>query len=279
MTTVRESSMARSGRTGGVARASCGSYSASARSDGNAGRGNPHSRPSPTLGRFQMWGPTAAGLGASLESGFPTGAGTGRVVSGTAPPGSGRPSPPLGPLPRRLPPNGGSSGGCGRAGGMIVIRPCGRSIRHDPLNATMMIATCTTALTTQVNRRNSSGGLRISNSGEDLSQPPRGLHREERARVHVVLHARERCDQLRSPGGPREPPPGHAERFGQRVELDRDVTRTRDLEDAGRHVVVERDLAVRIVVRNDNPVLATKRDRALEEFARRDRGGGSGGVV
>src|SRR5438128_11449563 len=128
-----------------------------------------------------MWGPTAVGLAASVESGLPTGAGTGRVVSGTAPPGSGRPSPPLGPFPRRLPPNGGSSGGCGRAGGMIVIRPCGRSIRHEPLNATMMMATCTTALTAQVSRRNSSEGLRISNSGEHLSQPLGGLDQPRRA--------------------------------------------------------------------------------------------------
>src|SRR5438445_5568795 len=128
-----------------------------------------------------MWGPTAVGLAASVESGLPTGAGTGRVVSGAAPPGSGRPSPPLGPLPRRLPPNGGSSGGCGRAGGMIVIRPCGRSILHDPLNATMMIATCTTALATQVSRPHSSEGLRISNSGEHLSQPLGGLDQPRRA--------------------------------------------------------------------------------------------------
>src|SRR5437763_16901786 len=181
MNTLSESTMARSRRTTVVSRSSCGSYSASATSDGSAGRGNTHSRPSPTCGRFTMWGPTAAGLAASVESGFPTGAGTGRVVSGAAPPGTGRPSPPLGPFPRRLPPNGGSSGGCGRAGGMIVISPCGRSIRHDPLNASTMIATCTTALATQVSRRNSRGGLRISNSGEHLSQPLGGLDQPRRA--------------------------------------------------------------------------------------------------
>src|SRR5882762_6732416 len=123
----------------------------------------------------------ATGLAASVVSGLPTGAGTGRIVSGAAALGTGRPSPPLGPFPRRLPPNGGSSGGWGRAGGMIVISPCGRSMRHDPLNATMMIATCTTALTTQVSRRNSREGLRISNSGQHLSQPLGGLDQPRRA--------------------------------------------------------------------------------------------------
>src|SRR5881628_124512 len=36
---------------------------------------------------------------------------------------------------------------------------------------------------------------------------PRRLDREESARVHVVLHARERRDQLRAPHGPPESPP------------------------------------------------------------------------
>src|SRR5438034_6485687 len=181
MNTLSESTIARSRRTAVVSRFSWGWYNTSATSDGSAGRGNTHSRPSPTWGRSTMWGPTAAGLAASVESGLPTGAGTGRMVSGAAALGTGRPSPPLGPLPRRLPPNGGSSGGCGRAGGMIVIRPCGRSIRHDPLNARTMIATCTTALTAQVSRRSSSEGLRISNSGEHPSQPLGGLDQPRRA--------------------------------------------------------------------------------------------------
>src|SRR5882672_8065580 len=173
--------MARSRRTTVVSRFSWGSYSASATSDGSAGRGNTQSRPSPTWGGLTMWGPTAAGLAARVESGLPTGAGSGGVVSGMAASGSGRPNPPLGPSPRRVPPNGGSSGGCGRAGGMIVIRPCGRSIRHDPLNATTTIAMCTTALTTQVSRRTLNAGLRISNSGEHLSQPLGGLDQPRRA--------------------------------------------------------------------------------------------------
>src|SRR6266850_3277694 len=173
--------MARSRRTTVVSRFSWISYKASATSDGSAGRGNTHSRPSPTWGGLTMWGPMATGLAASVESGLPTGAGTGGVVSGMAAPGNGRPSPPLGPRPRRVPPNGGSSGGCGRAGGMIVISPCGRSMRHDPLNASTMIVTCTAALTAQVSRRTSNEGLRISNSGEHLSQPLGGLDQPRRA--------------------------------------------------------------------------------------------------
>src|SRR5881628_3588404 len=181
MNTLSESTMARSRRTTVVSRFSCGSYSASATSDGSAGRGNTHSRPSPTWGRVTMWGPTATGLVARVVSGLPTGAGTGGVVSGASALGTGRPRPPLGPLPRRVPPNGGSSGGWGRAGGMIVISPCGRSMRHDPLNARTMIATCTAPLATQVSRRNSGPGLRISNSGEHLSQPLGGLDQPRRA--------------------------------------------------------------------------------------------------
>src|SRR5438445_149047 len=266
MTTLSESTMARSRCTTVVSRLSCGSYSTSATSVGSAGRGDTQSRPSPTWGGLTIWGPSARGLAASVVSGLPTGAGMGRVVSGAPAFGTGRPKPPLGPTPRRVPPNGGSSGGCGGDGGMIVINPRGRSIRHDPLNARTMIVTCATALTTQVSRRNPRPG-------------PRVLDREERTRVHVVLHAPQRRDELRPPRGPREPPAGHAERFGQRVELDGDVARPRDLEYAGRHVSVEGDLAVGIVVHDDDPMLPTERDRALEVLSRRDRGSGIVGVV
>src|SRR2546426_12504354 len=72
---------------------------------------------------------------------------------------------------------------------------------------------------------------------------------------------------------------GHAERLGQRVELDRDVARARDLENAGGHGLVERDLAVGIVVRDDDPMLPAERDGALEILSRRGRGGGIVGVV
>src|SRR5437867_8273205 len=122
MTTLSESTMARSRCTTVVSRLSCGSYSTSATSVGSAGRGDTQSRPSPTWGGLTIWGPSARGLAASVVSGLPTGAGMGRVVSGAPAFGTGRPKPPLGPTPRRVPPNGGSSGGCGGDGGMIVIR-------------------------------------------------------------------------------------------------------------------------------------------------------------
>src|SRR5207247_10162148 len=124
---------------------------------------------------FTLGGPPARGYAASARSGSPPGPGMVPLLSGAPPFGTGPPNPPLGPTPRRVPPNPGSSGGCGGDGGMIVITPCGRSIRHDPLNASTMIATCTTALATQVSRRNSRGGLRISNSGEHPSQPLAGF--------------------------------------------------------------------------------------------------------
>src|SRR5438034_3450292 len=90
MTTLSESTMARSRCTTVVSRLSCGSYSTSATSDGSAGRGDTHSRPSPTWGGLTIWGPSARGLAASVESGLPTGAGTGRVVSGAPAFGTGR---------------------------------------------------------------------------------------------------------------------------------------------------------------------------------------------
>src|SRR6266496_2630695 len=354
--------MARSRRTTTVSRCSCGAYSASA----SAGRGTTHSRPSPTAGWLTMCGPTATGLAARFVSGLPTGAGTGGVVSGTATRGSGRPNPPLGPRPRWVPPYGGSSGGRGVSGGMIVISVWCRSMRHDAVTATAMSATCTAALAAHVSRRPARGNTRSLNSGEHLSQALRGLdqprradgerdaeetfptsteaaprkhdhaglferallergrrhpplgerhpdvhrgprclrleplraehgehgvapllearhvalrerlrlrqhrgarrlHREKRAGIHVVLDARQRGDHLGPPHRPAEPPPRHAERLRERMELDRDVARARDLEDARRHVPVERDLAVRVVVGDDDAALAAERDRALED--------------
>ena len=70
-----------------------------------------------------MCGPTAAELAASAVSAFPTvGAGGGVVVSAAGAGAGGRPKPPLGPLPRLVPPNGGSSVRRGASGGMIVMR-------------------------------------------------------------------------------------------------------------------------------------------------------------
>src|SRR2546427_4113656 len=173
MTTLSESTMARSRCTTVVSRLSCGSYSTSATSVGSAGRGDTQSPPSPTWGGLTIWGPSARGLAASVVSGLPTGAGMGRVVSGAPAFGTGRPKPPLGPTPRRVPPNGGSSGGCGGDGGVIVINPRGRAVPPHPLDARTMIVTCAPALTTQGSRPNSRPGLPVSNSGEHLSPPPR----------------------------------------------------------------------------------------------------------
>src|SRR4029077_13615379 len=180
MMTLSESTIACSRRTTAVSRSAAGSYSASATSDGSAGRGVTHNRPSPTCGGVTMCGPTASGLVASIVSGRPTGAGTGGDVSGTAALGSGRPSPPLGPMPRRVPPNGGSSWYSGVRGGMMVINRWCRSICHDDVIASTTTVPCTTALTTQVSRRTVRGGLRISNSGEHLSQSLGGLDQPRR---------------------------------------------------------------------------------------------------
>src|SRR2546422_10766945 len=143
MTTLSESTMARSRCTTVVARLSCGSYSTSATSDGSGGRGASPRRPSPTWGGLTIWGPSAGGLAASVESGLPTGAGMGRVVSGAPAFGTGRPKPPLGPTPRRVPPNGGSSGGCGGGGGGDGVKPPGRGDPpHPPQPTTRSVTTC-----------------------------------------------------------------------------------------------------------------------------------------
>src|SRR2546426_1515806 len=141
MTTLSESTMARSRCTTVVSRLSCGSYSTSATSDGSAGRGDTQSRPSPTWGGLTIWGPSARGLAASVVSGLPTGAGMGRVVSGAPAFGTGRPKPPLGPTPRRVPPNGGSSGGCGGDGGVVGVKPPRRAVPPQPPEARKKILT------------------------------------------------------------------------------------------------------------------------------------------
>src|SRR5438034_5553723 len=68
---------------------------------------------------------------------------------------------------------------------MIVIRPCGRSMRHDPVIASAINATCSAALAATPRVRRHPGGRtgnrRSSNSGEHLSQPLRGLDQPRRA--------------------------------------------------------------------------------------------------
>src|SRR2546422_8581352 len=113
MTTLSESTMARSRCTTVVSRLSCGSYSTSATSDGSAGRGDTHSRPPPTWGGLTIWGPSARGLAASVESGLPTGAGMGHNVPAAPADDPRPPNPPRGPTPHRLPPNSDSPDGRG----------------------------------------------------------------------------------------------------------------------------------------------------------------------
>src|SRR5256885_17068228 len=155
MPTLSESTMARSRCTTVVSRLSCGSYSTSAPSVGSAGRGDTQRRPSPTWGGLTIWGPSARGLAASVESGLPTGAGMGRVVSGAPAFGTGRPKPPLGPTPRRVPPNGGSSGGCGGDGGEIGVKPPRPAVPPHPPDPPTMIFTCAPAPTTPGGRPDS----------------------------------------------------------------------------------------------------------------------------
>ena len=122
MITFSESTMARSRCTATESLCSSSPYRASATSPGSAGRGSTHSRPSPTCGGLTRCGPMAAELAASALSGLPTvGAGGGVVVSMTGAGAGGRPRPPLGPLPRLVPPNGGSSVRRGGSGGMMVM--------------------------------------------------------------------------------------------------------------------------------------------------------------
>ena len=63
------------------------------------------------------------------------------------------------------------------------------------------------------------------------------------------------------------------------MEFDRDLARARDLEDARRDVPVEGDLAVRVVVSDQDVVALAELDRALEVIARGDRRGRVVGVI
>src|SRR2546430_6839138 len=128
-----------------------------------------------------MWGPMAVELAACALSGWPTvGAGGGVVVSTAGAGAGGRPRPPLGPLPRLVPPNGGSSARRGGCGGMIVMSDCGRSMRHAVVTASTSTAPCSTTLATHVSRALARGTFRGSNSGQHLSQTLRRLDEPRR---------------------------------------------------------------------------------------------------
>ena len=63
------------------------------------------------------------------------------------------------------------------------------------------------------------------------------------------------------------------------MELHRDVACAGDLEDAGRNVAVERDLAIRVVVRDEDVVPPAELDSALEVVAGCDRRRGIVGII
>src|SRR5256885_11709379 len=95
----------------------------------------------------------AVELAASALSGWPTvGAGGGVVVSTTGAGAGGRPRPPLGPLPRLVPPNGGSSARPGGSGGGFVMRDWERAIGPPPGTPSPTSAPCRTRLATHADR-------------------------------------------------------------------------------------------------------------------------------
>src|SRR5947208_12988078 len=123
-----------------------------------------------------MCGPTAAELAASAVSAFPTvGAGGGVVVSAAGAAAGGGPTPPLGPLPRLVPPTGGSSVRRGASGGMIVMRDWWRSMRHAVVSASVITAPCSTRLAAHVSRAFAGETFLGLNSGQHLSQALRCL--------------------------------------------------------------------------------------------------------
>src|SRR5216110_878916 len=159
MITFSESTMARSRCTATESLCSSSPYRASA-----------------TCGGLTTCGPMAAELAASALSGLPTvGAGGGVVVSMTGAGAGGRPRPPLGPLPRLVPPNGGNSVRRGGWGGMMVMSDWGRSMRHALVTASVSSAPCSTRLAAHVSRALARGTFRGSNSGQHLSETLRRL--------------------------------------------------------------------------------------------------------
>src|SRR5439155_21482927 len=68
-----------------------------------------------------------------------------------------------------------------------------------------------------------------------------------------------------------DPPPGHAERLRERVELDGDVAAARDLEEA-RRALAEVELGIRGVVTENHAVALGEAHRVGEERRRGDGG-------
>src|SRR3989442_14773551 len=181
MITFNESTIERSRWTAIEPLCSPWPYRAAATSPGSAGRGSTQRRPSPTCGGITKCGPTAVGLAASVVSGVPTGgAGGGVVVSAAGAGAGGRPRPPLGPLPRLVPPKGGSSARRGGWGGRMVMSDWWRWLRHAVVSASVMTSPWSTMLAVQVSRDLARESFRGSNSGQHLSQTLRRLDQPRR---------------------------------------------------------------------------------------------------
>src|SRR5260221_3285417 len=93
------------------------------------------------------------------------------------------------------------------------------------------------------------------------------LHGLEDPRVDVGLQLADQPDQVGAAADPTDAPAGHVECLRQRVELESDLLRAWDLEQAQRPVAVERDLRVRRVVAEHDSETPAESDRALERLA------------
>ena len=93
----------------------------------------------------------------------------------------------------------------------------------------------------------------------------RNLNRLECPVVEIRLEFGERCDHLRIAHHKADPPPGHGMALGQRVQLDPDLGRSRDLEQARRSVPVKMDVRVGEVVDEEHLVLPSKIHETLKE--------------
>ena len=73
------------------------------------------------------------------------------------------------------------------------------------------------------------------------------------------------CTTSSLPTQERDPPAGHREALGHRVQLDGALLRALGLQDRGRHVAVEADVGVGEIVHRDHLALAAEVDDALHE--------------
>src|SRR5918996_956180 len=243
--TFSESTMARRRRTATESWCSASPYNASATGAGSAGRGSTHNRPSPRRGPPASPGiPVGTTVGGTtcVATGSGLGGRTGRAsgAAGRTPPG--RPAPPRlpprgGPAPRPRPPRAApflAPPPLERRGGDAIGKrhpEVHRGARRLALEAPGDERRChrVTPLAESLHVGTHEGFRPLEHGGT------RGLDREKRSRVHVVLHAGQRPDQVGPARSPRQPPPGHAETLRQGVELHSHVLRPGDLEDARRH--------------------------------------------